>query len=281
MICEYGVYSCHMPNLIEIIQREMAIRNYSRKTIQAYTNVIADLYRWAKQPIRDLPIDQIKEYLAHKQQQGLSSQTIALLTNAINFLYRSIYARPDYTGLHHPKRSKKLPIVLTRKEIDSLLSATKNHKHRLLLALAYAAGLRVSEVVSLCVEDIQCDELTLIVKQGKGKKDRLTVLSPKIVDQLRSFLGGKTGKQYVFESERGGRLHERTAQLIFAHALQKAQIQKPATFHSLRHSFATHLLENGVDVRYVQELLGHQNIRTTQLYTQVTNPLLKQIRSPL
>lgn len=162
-----------------------------------------------------------------------------------------------------------------------MLELTVNTKHRLLLALSYGAGLRVSEAVSLRIRDVDVDELTLHIKHAKGDKDRISVIPATAVTDLRGFLAGRNGAKYVFFSEQGGRLTTRTAQKIFEHALRKAGIQKPATFHSLRHSFATHLLENGVDVRYVQELLGHQNIRTTELYTHVTNPMLKKIKSPL
>ena len=150
-----------------------------------------------------------------------------------------------------------------------------------MIAVAYGAGLRVSEIVRLKVADVDLKELTLMVRQGKGKKDRLTVLSKKIIEELVELMSGKENNDYIFESERGGRLTEATAQKVFYTALKKADIKKPASFHSLRHSFATHLLENGVDVRYVQELLGHANIRTTQIYTKVTNPQLKNIKSPL
>ena len=129
--------------------------------------------------------------------------------------------------------------------------------------------------------DVNLDELTLIVRQGKGKKDRLTVLSKNIIEELKIIMAGRENDDYVFESNRGGKLTEMSAQKVFYSALKKAGIKKPASFHSLRHSFATHLLENGVDVRYVQELLGHANIRTTQIYTKVTNPSLKNIKSPL
>ena len=157
----------------------------------------------------------------------------------------------------------------------------KNPKHKLILALAYGAGLRVSEIINLRVRDIDLQELTIHPKQAKGKKDRITLLAEGLRPAIKNLTAGKNANDFVFSSERGGRLTTRTAQKIFEKALKKAKIKKKATFHSLRHSFATHLLENGVDIRYVQELLGHQNIRTTQRYTQVTNPKLKNIKSPL
>lgn len=271
----------NMPNLIEIITKEMTIRNYSHRTIEAYVRVIADLYKTVGKPPRDIAMIEIKNYLYKRQKNGLSSQSIALFANAINFLYTQIYKRADFQKLRQPKRTSKLPVVLTRAEIKLILNQTENKKHRTLLAIAYAAGLRVSEVISLRVGDIDLAEMTLVVRQGKGRKDRLTVISPRLIEDLKNLARGKDGMDYVFESNRGGKLTTATAQKVFYQALRRANIKKLATFHSLRHSFATHLLENGVDVRYVQELLGHQNIRTTQIYTHVTNPMIKNIKSPL
>ncbi|MBI4272249.1 tyrosine-type recombinase/integrase [Candidatus Uhrbacteria bacterium] len=270
-----------MPNLIEILHQEMRLRNYSPKTVKAYTRVIGDLYKKVKKPLRELSESDIKTYLLGLHDRGLSSQSVALATNAINFLYRDIYKRKDYTPLRHPKRSQKLPVVLTRTEIERLIAQSKNLKHRLLLAISYAAGLRVSEALSLRVRDIDLQELIITVRQGKGCKDRRTVLSQKLISDLSSLIMGRDDKSYLFESERGGKLTSETASAVFRSSLKKAGIKKDASFHSLRHSFATHLLENGVDVRYVQELLGHANIRTTQIYTHLTNPALKNIKSPL
>lgn len=269
-----------MPNLIEILHQEMRLRNYSPKTVKAYTHVIGALYKKVKKPLRELSEDDIKKYLLGLHDQKLSSQTIALATNAINFLYRNLYKRDDFVPLRHPKRSQKLPSILTRAEIEQLLAQPRNRKHRLILSISYAAGLRISEALALRIRDIDLEELTITVRQGKGQKDRRTVLSKKLTDDLRSIMAGRSESAYLFESERGGKLTAETASAIFRNALTKAGIKKPASFHSLRHSFATHLLENGVDVRYVQELLGHANIRTTQIYTQLTNLALKNIKSP-
>ena len=270
-----------MPNLLDTITQEMRLRNYSPKTIEAYERIIIEVFKFFHKPPKELNIDQLKEYLYHKQQSGLSSQSIALAANALNFLYTQIYHQKDFEKLRHPKRSQRLPVVLSKQEIEQILAQTDNCKHRTIVAIAYAAGLRVSEVVSLRVKDIDCDALTITVRQGKGRKDRLTVLSQALVGDLRGLMAGRPAQAYLFESNRGGKLTTATAQKVFYQCVKRAGIKKDATFHSLRHSFATHLLENGVDVRYVQELLGHQNIRTTQIYTHVTNPKLKNIKSPL
>ena len=275
-------YNFHnMPDLLTIIEREMKLRNYSPKTIEAYVHVVKDAYAFFKRPLREITAEQIKEYLYAKQQKNLSSQTISLYANALNFLYSQIYHQANFSKLRHPKRSQRLPVVLSREEIKRLIEQTNNAKHRAIIGLAYAAGLRVSEVVKMRVRDVDLEGLTVTVRQGKGQKDRLTVLSESLRLALATQIAGRPGEEYLFVSERGGRLTEATAQKVFVQCLKKTGIQKEATFHSLCHSFATHLLENGVDVRYVQELLGHANIRTTQIYTHVTNPSIKNIKSPL
>lgn len=270
-----------MANLIRIIEQEMGLRNYSKKTVNAYVSVVKDLFKFYKKPLRFLTESEIKDYLFAKQKKGLSSQTISLYANAINFLYLQIYKRKDFYKIRHPKKTKKLPVVLTKKEIEKVIKQINNKKHSLLISITYSSGLRVSEVVKLKVDDVDLDSLVLNVRQGKGKKDRITVLSKKLVPDLKVWIDGKNKDDVLFESERGGNLSTATAQKVFDKAFDKSGVKKDATFHSLRHSFATHLLENRVDIRYVQELLGHANIRTTQVYTKVTNPALKKIKSPL
>ena len=269
-----------MQEYLNKLDRELRLRNYSRKTRESYSRCIKEYLVSVGNP---LPLQQkrIENFLLEKQQKGLSPQTINLYLNAIKYFHREITDIRQHIDLKFAKRSKKLPVVLSRDEIKRILGSIQNAKHRLMVALAYGAGLRISEVINLHTRDILLDELTIHIKEAKGKKDRITLIPETIVDNLRSLLTGKDDNDLVFASNREGKLSERTAQKIFHTSLKKASIKKPATFHSLRHSFATHLLENGVDVRYVQELLGHANIRTTQLYTQVTNPMLKNIKSPL
>ena len=164
--------------------------------------------------------------------------------------------------------------------LEKIINATDNAKYRLMISLGYACGLRVSEVINLRVADLDIDELVVHIKGAKGKKDRISVLPERLQNDLRNIIAGKGANEFLFGSNRGDKLTTTSLQKMFRKSLAKAQIKKPATFHSLRHSFATHLLENGTDVRYVQELLGHANIRTTQIYTHVTNPKLKNIKSP-
>ncbi len=266
---------------LEQTKQELKLRNYSPKTIKAYLTCLKEYFDFQKFNLEKIDEKNIKQFLLNKQDKNYSSQTINLYLNAIKFFYREVLKTPQKINLKFAKRSKKLPIVLSREEIKNIIGAIKNPKHKLIVSLAYGAGLRISEVVNLKIKDVNLEELTIHLKNAKGKKDRITIFPEKIKMDLQNLIADKNFDAYLFESERGGKLTERTAQKIFENALRKTNIKKTATFHSLRHSFATHLLENGTDIRYVQELLGHANIRTTQIYTKVTNPILKNIKSPL
>lgn len=259
----------------------LKVRNYSRSTAKSYLACLREYLGLKHEDYRAPDTEHIKRFLIEKQERGYSSQSINLYLNAIKFYYYKVAGSFKKIDLQFAKRSKKLPVVLSREEIGRILECITNRKHRLLVALAYGAGLRVSEAVGLKIGDVNLEELTLHIKEAKGRKDRISLISEKLKTELSAQMLGKQAGDYVFDSQRGGRLTTRTADKIFEMGLQRAGIRKGATFHSLRHSFATHLLENGTDVRYVQVLLGHSNITTTQIYTAVTNPILKQIKSPL
>ena len=268
-------------NNLKRVERELKIRNYSPKTIKSYLYGLKKYFAFKNQDFEYLDTDNVKDFLLVAQNKNISAQTRNLYLSAIKFFYRNIIKVNKKIEIQLAKKNKSLPVVLTNNEIGNILKITINAKHRLLLSLAYGAGLRVSEAVNIKVKDIELAELTIHIKQAKGKKDRITLFPEKLVADMKNLLANKDKNDSVFSSERGGKLTTRTAQKVFENSLKKSGIKKESTFHSLRHSFATHLLENGVDVRYVQELLGHQNIRTTQIYTQVTNPKLKKIKSPL
>ena len=270
-----------LEELLQRIENELKLRNYSRKTIKSYLICLTDYFRYIKNVVKDPDIGLIKKYLLEKQGRGQSSQTINLYLHAIKYFYREIFKNNIPIEIKFAKTANKLPVVLSKNEIEKIIDSINNKKHKLLIALAYGAGFRVSEAVSLKIKDVDLAELTIHLKGAKGDKDRLTIFPERIRAGLAEIMALRDKNDFVFASERGGRLSERSAQMVFENALKKCYIKKDASFHSLRHSFATHLLENGVDVRYVQELLGHANIRTTQIYTKVTNPSLKKIKSPL
>ncbi|MBU0727555.1 tyrosine-type recombinase/integrase [Patescibacteria group bacterium] len=268
-------------SLLMAVKNELRLRNYSPKTIKSYLACLNEYFSLKHYDYKVPDVEHIKRFLLEKEEKGYASQTINVYLNAIKFYFYQIAKWRGNIDIRFAKKSKKLPVILSREEIASVIDAINNRKHKLLIALAYSAGLRVSEAVSLKVKDVNLAELTLHIKEAKGKKDRITLISEKLCNDLRAQMNGKGINDYVFDSQRGGKLATRTAGKIFEDAMKKVGIMKNATFHSLRHSFATHLLENGTDVRYVQSLLGHSSITTTQLYTKVTSLGLKGIKSPL
>lgn len=272
--------SVSLPHIQNRIRQEMILRHYSLRTIKAYTKCITTYLESARNTeLSDA--NAVRQFLCSLTDSGYSYRTVSQYINAIKYYFRHILKQPIRLDIKQPRKSKYLPTILTRTEITRMLALTSNQKHRLAMSLAYASGMRVGEVVELRIGDVDLENLTLLIRQSKGYKDRITIFSHTLVLALQSRMCGKGQRDYVFDSEHGKRISVRTLQSVFHHALQRAHITKPATFHSLRHSFATHLLENGVDIRYVQELLGHQSISTTQIYTHLTNPALKKISSPL
>ncbi|MFH1712283.1 MAG: tyrosine-type recombinase/integrase [Patescibacteria group bacterium] len=261
-------------------EQVLKLKNFSLATRKSYLNTLRRYFE--RYPIFHVISEaEAREYILTKRDSGLSVSTTNLYLQAILFYARQVLRQRLEIKIPYGKKPQRLPVVLSRDEILRLLDVVTNLKHRTMLALAYAAGLRVSEVVSLKIQDIDLAARTVHVKQAKGKKDRITILSAAIINAIKWLGYDRSGTQLLFISARGGKLTTRTAQKIFEGALDRAGIDKPATFHSLRHSFATHLLENGTDVRFIQTLLGHANIRTTQRYTQVSNPVIQSIISPL
>lgn len=259
----------------------MRLKNYSQRTIKVYTGYAKLLYSHFKKPLREISRQEFEKFLGTLIAKNRSPHTINQYHATLKLVFEKIYKIPFNFDIPYARRANKLPVVLSRRDIDEILNVIKNPKHKLLIALSYGAGLRVSEAINLRVKDVDLGELIIHIKQAKGQKDRISVFPEKLLTDIQNLIAGKSNNEFIFESERGGKLTTRTIQKAFENSLKKAGIKKSATFHSLRHSFATHLLENGVDVRYVQELLGHQNIRTTQRYTQATNAKLKNIKSPL
>ncbi|CAI6087153.1 IS91 family transposase ISMno24 [Cohnella sp. JJ-181] len=181
-----------------------------------------------------------------------------------------------------PRKENKLPNVLSLSEVKRLLGALTNLKHQALLFITYSSGLRVGEVVRIRLQDFDYERRTLLVKQGKGRKDRLTVLSDSALEIVKRYIRKEASDAWLFPGQKGaGHLTERSAQKVFEQALAVSGIKKKVSIHALRHSFATHLLEGGIDLRYIQELLGHQSSRTTERYTHVSVKDIRRIKSPL
>jgi len=265
----------------------LVIKNLAATTRRTYINEFFQLLKELKStPAATLKIDRIKSYINYCfKMLNLSPNTINSRINAIKFYYEQVLGREKMLfDLPRPKTPLILPKVLGENELARLFNALPNLKHKAILFTAYSAGLRVSEVTGLEISDVDSDRMQLLIKQAKGNKDRYVALSPIVLDVLRQYLKlcKKRPVKYVFEGTQPGIAYsDRSAEKIFENAKKKARIIKEITFHGLRHSFATHLLEKGIDVKYIQELLGHFDTKTTMRYLHVRKADLVNIVSPL
>jgi integrase/recombinase XerD len=271
--------------LFEVLTQEMRLRNYSSKTIKAYKSCIRSLAEhFTPRHPRELTNEDIRRYLLHLiDEQRLAASTVNQVFNALRFLYIELYKRPFVIGsLPRPRKPMKLPVTLSQQEVLRILNAIGNEKHKVILTLIYSAGLRVGEAVRLKVGDIDSERGLIHVRHAKGMKDRFTILSEVLLPMLRDYYKQYRPEEYLFEGGPGrSHIAERSVQNVFARAVKEAGISKDVSVHSLRHSFATHLLEGGTDLRYIQELLGHSSSKTTEIYTHVSKRVLGKIVSPL
>lgn len=274
-------------HILPIVQKELQLKGYSTSTRKTYLNELAQFLIAIKHHSADeLASTRVKDYLAWcTNTLKLSENTLHSRTNALKFYYEQILGKEKFFyQIPRAKKPYKLPNVLAEKEIVKLFNALENKKHKAILFTAYSAGMRVSEVVSLKLSNIDSERMQIKIEGAKGKKDRYVNLSVVLLDVLRNYLREykPQPKEFLFESEIPNEPYAaRSAQKVFQRAKQKAGIAKTVTFHSLRHSFATHLLEKGIDVRYIKDILGHFSIKTTQRYTHVKKDQLIQITSPL
>lgn len=272
---------------IKQVDDELVLRGMAYGTRKSYGQHLRNYFDWlAREKItpEQATREQIREYLVQLAQSGtISAAYCRGARAAIVFLHATtLKQREKVSDLPRMKRPSQLPVVLSREEVAKLIKVTSFIKHKALLVTAYSAGLRVGEVVRLKVSEIDSKRMTIRVTAGKGAKDRYTLLSEIALTILREYFRAFKPNDWLFPGEeRGDHLAESSAERIFKVSLKNAGIVKPATFHTLRHSFATHLLEDGVDIRFIQELLGHGNIRTTERYTHVSESALGRIKSPL
>jgi len=216
------------------------------------------------------------------KEKGCSETQVHTAVNAIKFYYEQVLGRDkELYDLPRPKKAFTLPDILAEEEIVELIHAIPNIKHRSMIMIAYSAGLRVSEIVKLRITDIDSKRMMIHLRAAKGKKDRMVTLSKKILAVLREYFLLYKPRIYLFEGQNGGEYSVRSVQKIVQDAKIRAGITKKGGVHSLRHSYATHLLEAGTDIRIIQELLGHNSIKTTMLYTHVANKIMSKIESPL
>ncbi len=264
---------------------QLILKRYSENTIVIYKEQIVRFFNYyPKTNPLQLTDENVKEYvlfLLTKKKISFSYQKQVI--SAIKFYFEKVLRRETkkYYFDIPKKNEQKLPIVLSKLEVKQIIDCTNNLKHKAILSTIYSAGLRLSEVVNLKISDIDSERKLIYIRSGKGKKDRTTILSKELILMLRKYYKEYKPKAWLFEGIDGGQYSKSSVQEIFYKALKRSNIDKKVSVHTLRHSFATHLLEQGEDLRYIQKILGHKNSKTTEIYTHITSTGLKKIKSPL
>jgi integrase/recombinase XerD len=269
---------------IEKFKQWLLSKRYSPSTIKTYSEALKSfLIFYREKPIAEITNEDVIVYNNdYILKNNLSASYQNQIVNSIKLFFQTIReTKMMVDKIHRPKRSKLLPNVLSKEEIKLILNAHSNLKHKMMLSLIYSCGLRRSELLNLKPADIDSKRGIVIIRQSKGKKDRIAPLSPKILDMLREYYIGFKPKTWLFEGQNENtKYDERSLSNVLKQALTKSRINKPVSLHWLRHSYATHLLESGTDLRYIQELLGHSSSKTTEIYTHVSTKSIQQIKSP-
>ena len=270
--------------LISKYKHTLTLKNYSSRTINSYLNGLRIFLAYISlhSVIKADPAI-LEEFFYHaKEELGYGYSSMKQLLASVKFLYHEVLKEEigfDFNiGM---KKPSKIPEVLSVEEVQRLLNTFTNLKHKAIFTLCYSAGLRLSEILNIKISDIDSDRMQIRIQQGKGKKDRYTLLSPKVLELLRYYVKEYRPTEYLFEGQDGGRYSSSSVQSLMRKHRKKAGIKKKASVYTLRHSFATHLLDNGTDIRFIQELLGHKHISTTQIYTHVSSRSLKDVKSPI
>ena len=266
---------------LEKIRVELKISKNSPYTIRNYLNANSAFLDFINKSPNKLTENDVKFFMSEKLSESSSSNTILFLA-AIKYAYSNLLKKDITAGIKRPKKDKKIPIVLTKEEVKKLLESSSSKKSKLMLSLLYAIGLRVSELTSLKLEDLHFEEKIGFVRQAKGRKDRIFNIPEFLTNDLKlqSEEQKANNQEYLFSGPKG-KLSQRNIQKIVQFNTYRAGIKKSVHPHPLRHSFATHLLESGADIRYIQQLLGHKDLKTTQIYTHVANKDIKKLANLL
>ena len=262
----------------------LQLKAYSPSTINTYKNEFMQLLLiLGKTDVNSLDADRLRNYFLYcTNTLKLSENTIHSRINAIKFYFEKVLKQDKiFIEIPRPKKPSLLPQTIHVKDLKKLFEATPNLKHNTMLKLCYGMGLRVSEIVNLKISDIDSNNMQVFIQRAKGKKDRYANLPASILDQLRLYFKTYKPTEYLFEGQYGGQYSTRSAQQVFQDTLKRAKINKKIGIHGLRHSFATHLMEQGTDINFIQQLLGHNDIKTTLRYTHVSKKSIKNIQSPL
>ncbi len=271
----------NLQEFLKKIEIELKISKNSSYTTQNYLKANENFLNFIKKQPEQVEEEDVKSYIAEKLSEN-SSSTIILFLSAIKYAYSNILKKDPTINIKRPKREKRLPTVLTKDEIKKLFEVLDAKKSKLMVSLMYACGMRVSELTNLKIRDLDFEERIGHMRQAKGKKDRIFNIPYFLFKDLKRQSEKQRSKnqEYLFTGPKG-KLSSRNLQKIVSRAAQRADIKKDVHCHTLRHSFATHLLENDVDIRYIQALLGHSSIATTELYTHISTKKIKQIKSPI
>ena len=264
--------------------KSMELRNLSKNTQRSYLESVSGLAKYYKKSPDKISKSMVEDYLLYlKKDKGLASNTVGTAVSGLRFLYNHVLSNAENSPDYAQRRTRKLPVVLTQEEIWKIIDAPDNLKHRLILMTTYSAGLRASEVIALKPKHIDSKRMLILVEDGKGNKDRYTLLSERLLKELRHYYRTFRPKTYLFPSSYKDKdeLCYETVRSIYEKARKKAGIKKGPGLHTLRHSFATHLLEAGYDIRKIQILLGHKSLSTTMIYLHVSRKTLSKIKSPL
>ncbi len=262
----------------------LKLKNYSDATIKVYrTLFIIFLCHFSGHKPSTITKNEVMDFLlAYRNSEKWSATIQNQFISAIKFFFEELLKRPkEFYDLPRAQKPEQLPAVFAEEEVKQLILATENLKHRSMLCLAYAGGLRVSEIVNVKITDVDSKRMVIILRQAKGKKDRQVMLSEKLLVMLREYFKEFKPKIWLFEGQSGGQYSTRSVQEVIQQAKQKAGIKKKGSIHALRHSFATHLFEGGTDIASIKELLGHTSLRTTMIYTHISKKHLSKIQSPL
>ncbi len=262
--------------------RELELQRKSSNTVKSYVSAVAQLACYYGRPPEDISRDEVRDYVHYMiAERKLATGTVNTKLAGIQFYYQHVLKQPKFDMEIDRKRTGRLPEPLARSEVRKLLEQVKNRKHRAMLMTTYGAGLRVSEVVQLKIVDIQSERMMIHVRNGKGSKDRYTILSDRLLKELREYWLAEQPEEWLFPNRQGQPLSTTALQVVYYKAKRRAGITRGHGIHCLRHSFATHLLEAGVDLTIIARLLGHRCLSTTARYLHVTNKHVQGIRSPL
>ena len=268
--------------MLDKLETELKIRGFSKRTVDNYLFHTKKFLEFVKKDPGSVIEDDAKRYIAYLMStKKYKPGSVNLALSSLKFFYNEILQNSAFNNVKAPKLEKKLPTVLTKEEIKKMLDAIENPKHRLLVEFMYSSGLRVSECVSLKIDDLDLAEKIGKIKHGKGNKERYIILSNNLILHLNEYMKNKKDSASYIFSVKDHPITIRQAQKVVKESAKKAGIKKRVFCHALRSSFATHLLEAGTDIRVIQELLGHSNLSTTQIYTKVSTQQLKKVKSPL